>query len=112
MTINNKTILVITLSTVLMAGTIPIQNVFAITETQKLMGSDAAADDHFGRSVSISGDTAIVGAPQDDHLLGDSGSDYIFNFDGTNWVETAELTVSDPKFFENFGYSYNDNEIV
>ena len=46
MTINNKTILVITLSTVLMAGTIPIQNVFAITETQKLMSSDTAADDH------------------------------------------------------------------
>ena len=32
------------------------------TEGQKLIASDGAADDDFGISVSISGDTALIGA--------------------------------------------------
>ena len=33
------------------------------TEQQKLLASDGAAGDHFGGSVSVSGDTVVVGAP-------------------------------------------------
>src|SRR5262245_59799030 len=36
------------------------------TQQQKLLSADLAADDAFGRSVSISGDTLIAGAPGDD----------------------------------------------
>lgn len=39
---------------------------------QKILASDGAEEDHFGYSVSISGDQAIVGAPGDDDN-GDSG---------------------------------------
>jgi len=44
--------------------------VFAFTEVAKLTASDATAEDFSGSSVSISGDTAIVGAQGND----DAGS--------------------------------------
>ncbi len=47
-------------------------------EVDKLTASDAAAGDIFGSSVSISGDTIVVGAFLDDGPM-DSGSAYIFN---------------------------------
>lgn len=46
----------------------------------KLLASDGAEDDLFGRSVAISGDTVIVGAYSDDNGS-DSGSAYIFTID-------------------------------
>ena len=48
------------------------------TEDQKLTASDAANDDNFGYSVSISGDVAIVGAYLVDLTATDEGSAYIF----------------------------------
>ena len=100
----NKTILVITISAILMAGTIPINNVFAITET-KLTASDAAAVDVFGTSVSISGDTAIVGADSDDDNGFNSGSAYIFTRTGGVWSEQAKLIASDAAAGDGFGRS-------
>ena len=47
-------------------------------EVKKLTASDGSYRDRFGRSVSISGDTAIVGAYQDDDNGIGSGSAYIF----------------------------------
>lgn len=47
-------------------------------ETKKLTASDGAADDIFGRSVSISEDRAIVAAIRDDDNGSNSGSAYIF----------------------------------
>ena len=44
------------------------------TEQAKLTASDAASEDDFGRSVSISGDTAIIGSPLDDDGGSTSGS--------------------------------------
>ena len=49
-----------------------------LTEQQKLTASDGASTDNFGRSVSISGDTAVVGALQDDDKGLSSGSAYVF----------------------------------
>ena len=39
------------------------------SEQQKLTASDGAAYDHFGCSVSIDGDTAVIGAYGDEQLL-------------------------------------------
>ena len=48
-------------------------------ETAKLTASDAASGDEFGISVSLSGDTALVGAYADDGATGtDSGAAYEF----------------------------------
>lgn len=42
----------------------------------KLTASDGAAFDYFGVGVSLSGDTAVIGAPGDDT---DKGSAYVFD---------------------------------
>ena len=48
-------------------------------QVQKLTASDGTASAHFGRSVAISDDFAVVGAYQDDNVNGDeAGAVYIF----------------------------------
>jgi hypothetical protein len=76
-----------------------------MTETAKLTASDAAEYDRFGRSVSISGDCAVVGAWGDDDGGSDSGSAYIFKLDGENWTEQDKLTSSDAGSADYFGWS-------
>jgi hypothetical protein len=75
------------------------------TEQAKITASDGAASDHFGRSVAISGDYVIVGAPYDDDAGTDSGSSYIFKCDGITWTEQAKITASDYAALDYFGYS-------
>ena len=47
-------------------------------EMQKLLASDGEANDEFGLSVSISGDTALIGAFKDSDNGQYSGSAYVF----------------------------------
>jgi len=76
-------------------------------EQQKLLASDGAAHDHFGHSVFVSGDYAIVGAvfDDDDDNGTNSGSVYIFKRDGTVWSEQVKLIASDGADGDFFGYS-------
>ncbi|MFK7947394.1 MAG: fibronectin type III domain-containing protein, partial [Saprospiraceae bacterium] len=74
-------------------------------EIQKLLASDAAANDEFGRSVSISGDRAIVGARYNDDNGSNSGSAYIFELQNGTWVETQKLLASDAATYDYFGLS-------
>ncbi|WP_309381220.1 InlB B-repeat-containing protein [Cerasicoccus frondis] len=74
------------------------------TQQAKLTASDAAANDYFGYSVSISGDTAIIGAYQDDDAGNDSGSAYIYTRSNGLWTEQAKLTASDAAAGDYFGY--------
>ena len=71
-------------------------------QVAKLTASDGADYDHFGGSVSVSGDYAIVGAWGDDSY---TGSAYIFKRDGTNWSEQAKLLASDGAATDRFGVS-------
>ncbi len=78
------------------------------TENTKLTAPDGDGDagDYFGRSVSISGDYAIIGADRDD--VGgnsDQGSAYIFHRSGTTWAQQAYITVSDGAASDYFGHS-------
>ena len=75
-------------------------------ETAKLRASDGASDDYFGRSVAISGTTALIGAYGDDDNGSTSGSAYIFEQqqDGS-WLETAKLLASDGASDDYFGLS-------
>ncbi|WP_043582233.1 FG-GAP repeat protein [Geminisphaera colitermitum] len=49
-----------------------------VTEDVKLLASDGAGNDYFGKSVSLSGDRALAGAYWDDDMGGNSGSAYYF----------------------------------
>ncbi len=80
-------------------------------QVKKLVASDAKDDDHFGTSVSISGDYAIVGAdaknepPADDN----EGAAYIFYRDpdnpSNNWNQVKKITASDSEQDARFGTS-------
>ncbi|MEX2214306.1 MAG: PQQ-binding-like beta-propeller repeat protein [Phycisphaeraceae bacterium] len=69
----------------------------------KLTASDAAGTDVFGTSVAISGNTAIVGARQDDDGGSQSGSAYLFDI--TTGSQLFKLTASDAALGDQFGNS-------
>jgi hypothetical protein len=72
----------------------------------KLIASDPGSDDEFGTSTSISTDTAVIGAWQDDHAGGNNaGSAYVFVRVGAIWTQQAKLTASDAAAGDNFGVS-------
>ncbi len=75
------------------------------TQQAKLLAEDGAASDLFGRSVSISGGTAIVGADCDDDNGDDSGSAYIFQDTGTGWTQAAKLLADDGAKLDYLGES-------
>lgn len=65
---------------------------------------DAAQTDQFGRSVALSGETAVVGAPMHDTTGGlNAGAAYVFQRSGTEWSQQANLTASDGAFDDRFG---------
>ncbi|MGD2109488.1 MAG: FG-GAP repeat protein, partial [Phycisphaerae bacterium] len=73
-------------------------------EEQKLIASDAESGDSFGFAVSVSGDTALVGAYMDDCAAASyCGSVYVFRFNGTSWFEEQKLTASDAAYEDVFG---------
>ncbi|MDP8239591.1 MAG: T9SS type A sorting domain-containing protein [Candidatus Hatepunaea meridiana] len=73
------------------------------TQQAKLTANDAAVEDLFGYSVSISGDYAVVGAGRNDDDGNGSGSAYIFVRDGDDWTEQAKLTADDAAADDYFG---------
>lgn len=70
----------------------------------KLTGTDGASADYFGRSVSISGDTALAGAVYDDDLGNACGSTYVFQNIHGAWVQQAKLVASDGAPDDRFGW--------
>ncbi len=75
------------------------------TQQAKLIANDAASQDYFGRSVAIDGDYAVIGACQDDDRGYDSGSAYVYHYDGASWSQMAKLTASDGAAYDDFGHS-------
>ena len=80
------------------------------TEQAELTASDAAADDQFGFSVAIAGQTVVVGVRSEDPDLGggpllSAGSAYLFTRSGTTWTEQVKLTASDADAGDQFGFS-------
>ncbi len=76
------------------------------TEQQKLMAQDGAADDGFGFSVALSGDTVLIGAPYatvDGN--GGEGAAYVFTRTGDTWSQSQKLGPDDGTSNFNFGWS-------
>ena len=85
---------------------IPFQTAYAIDtiELKKLLASDGSGFDHFGNSVAVDGDTVVVGARFGDGVSTDTGSAYVFRWNGTDWAE-HKLTASDGAGSDWFGAS-------
>jgi len=81
---------------------------------QKLVASDGASLDQFGRGVWISGNAMVIGAWRNDDDGIDSGCAYVFRYNGVDWVEEQKLRASDAEAGDNFGFSVSidDDEIL
>jgi len=75
------------------------------TQQARLPASDGDAGDAFGSSVSIYGNTLVIGDWVDDAHGESSGSAYIFDRSGTGWTEQAKLFGSETQAYDNFGIS-------
>ena len=75
------------------------------SQQQKIQASDAAANDNFGFSVDIDGDTAIIGAKNEDAGGSNAGAAYIFTRSGTTWSQQAKIQASDAEASDLFGQS-------
>jgi FG-GAP repeat protein/HYR domain-containing protein len=63
-------------------------------ESQMLTASDGAANDRFGYSVAISGDTIVIGSPFDQVGNNETqGSAYVFSPNGPPAIATSTVTV-------------------
>lgn len=73
----------------------------------KLTASDAAAGNTFGFALSIKGDRVLVGASDYGDVSGRPGGAYVYELDGSNWVEVQKLTAAAPPGpgFHGFGVS-------
>ncbi len=77
----------------------------------KLIANDGAASDQFGWSVSIDGETALIGAPQDDLTAGvNAGSAYLFVRSGTTWSQPTRLAAADGAANDQFGSAVSIKE--
>ena len=72
---------------------------------QKLVADDPASTDSFGESLALSGDTLLIGSPFDDDGGSNSGSVYVFRYDGWNWTQNAKLIALDAGASDSFGRS-------
>lgn len=76
------------------------------SQTQKLVASDGGLFDNFGSSVSIDGDTMVIGA--NGATVGNNpaqGAVYVFTFANGVWTQVQKLTADDGAAFDNFGLS-------
>jgi FG-GAP repeat protein len=83
-----------------------VRNGTSWSQQQKLIASDATANDFFGYSVAISGETIVVGAPID--TVGanvQQGSAYVFVRSGASWSQQQKLTAVDGAASDWFGFA-------
>ena len=75
------------------------------TYQAKLTASNALRDDRLGRSVAVQGNRILVGTRETDRPGSRAGSAYLFEFDGTGWVERLELAAGDAATNAQYGHA-------
>ena len=73
-----------------------------LSEVQTLLASDPQEWDHFGTSVSMSGDFAVVGSVPDDVFGTGIGAAYVYQRDGGSgrWNEVKKLVAFEGENFD------------
>ena len=89
------------------SGSAYLFDVMTGEQIAKLLADDGAVDDEFGKSVAISGATAVVGTIWDDNENGeDAGAAYLFDVtDPSDPVQIAKLLADDGAEADRFGFS-------
>jgi hypothetical protein len=87
------------------------------TQQAYLKASNTGSSDRFGFSVAVSGNTVVVGAPEEDsnstgvnanqtdNSASSSGAAYVYTRNGTSWSQQAYLKASNTGSSDNFGYA-------
>ncbi len=79
------------------------------SQQARLVAPVRAAADYFGNTVSISGDTCVVGA----FGVDPGGAAYVYVREETNWIFQAELTATDDDTGDSFGASVSiEGEVI
>ena len=80
----------------------------------KIVPEDGANEDYFGFDVAIYGDFVAVSSNYDDDAGNDSGSVYVFQKNGIQWLQSQKITARDGQFEDFFGTSVdmNGNRLV
>jgi hypothetical protein len=78
-------------------------------ETQVLIGSQSSVGDLFGSSLAVFETSLAVGSPYEDGSIGDMGGVYLFQFNGTTWLETQLFTAPDGALGDLFGTAIDLN---
>ena len=74
------------------------------SQEARLFGDQPPTGGSLGASVSISGETVLIGAPNDATPSGESvGAAYAFVRQGSNWIQQGRLTASDGEALDAFG---------
>jgi len=72
----------------------------------KLVPDDGGTGNQFGAAVALSGDTALIGAPEDENPNGrGAGSAYVFTRADGTWAQRAKLSADSGKLDGHFGSS-------
>jgi len=74
-------------------------------QEQRLLASNGAPLDDFGKSVTVFGNVTVVGASEDDDNGTRSGSAFIFQWNGNSWVQHQKLLPTDGAAADGFGVS-------
>ena len=82
-----------------------VRNAGVWSQQQKLIAAGLGAGDIFGVTVSLSGDSAMIGSIYDDDLGVNSGAAYVFDRSGGVWANSAKLVASDGGATDWFSYS-------
>jgi hypothetical protein len=77
-----------------------------ISEYNPVSDSTLKGSASFGRSVAISGNFAVIGAPFNDlGIVANQGSAHVFQYTGNEWIQKQRLTDNPGHADDNFGES-------
>lgn len=77
------------------------------SQDQRLVASDGAARDHFGKAVAFDGNTVLVGAGNVDVGANtNQGAAYAYQHSGAAWAQIEKIVASDGVAHDEFGGGY------
>ncbi len=84
------------------------------TQIAKLLPAETVPEHEFARSLDLSGEVAVIGAPFDDELGADAGAVFVYRNISGEWTQEAKLFASDGVEDDEFGtaVTISGNRIV
>jgi FG-GAP repeat protein len=90
---------------VFLPATSSVEAARVFVERQKIVPPTPFRSAHFGSSIAVSGDTVLIGAPEEDPDFRNRGAAYVYVRTGGTWSLQARLTADEPADFRHFGWA-------